>query len=90
MRDIQSSSGTFLNNRRLCAANHVSEPFQLHDNDIIQLGVDYQGGTQGKITLVLYYVWPLISYDLEIYRCVKMRLELNRNQQQTNNINKYK
>lgn len=45
---MESSSGTFLNSRRLCGPNQKSQPFQLHDNDIIQLGVDYQGGTQGK------------------------------------------
>ncbi|CAO3567321.1 unnamed protein product [Mortierella alpina] len=39
----------------------------LKDGDVIQLGVDYQGGTQ------------------EIYRCVKMRLELNRSWQQQAN-----
>ncbi|KAI8367728.1 SMAD/FHA domain-containing protein, partial [Blakeslea trispora] len=60
IRDMQSSSGTFLNNRRLCSANQISEPFEIHNNDIIQLGVDYQGGTQ------------------EIYRCVKMKIELNK------------
>lgn len=48
IRDLESSSGTFLNSRRLCGPNQRSQPFQLHDNDIIQLGVDYQGGTQGN------------------------------------------
>ncbi|CAD6893585.1 unnamed protein product [Tilletia caries] len=37
-----------------------SSPFRIKDGDVIQLGVDYQGGTE------------------EIYRCVKMRIELNR------------
>ncbi|CEP11323.1 hypothetical protein [Parasitella parasitica] len=71
IRDLESSSGTFLNSRRLCGPNQKSEPFQLHDNDIIQLGVDYQGGTQ------------------EIYRAVKMRLELNKKEQQSENMNRY-
>ncbi|KAK4512894.1 uncharacterized protein ATC70_003604 [Mucor velutinosus] len=71
IRDLESSSGTFLNSRRLCGPNQRSQPFQLHDNDIIQLGVDYQGGTQ------------------EIYRAVKMRLELNKNQHQIENMNRY-
>lgn len=61
LRDAQSSSGTFLNNRRLCAANQVSQPFQLHDNDIIQLGVDYQGGTQGK--MVTNEAWLFHTYS---------------------------
>ncbi|GAN06789.1 SMAD/FHA domain-containing protein [Mucor ambiguus] len=71
IRDLESSSGTFLNSRRLCGPNQRSQPFQLHDNDIIQLGVDYQGGTQ------------------EIYRAVKMRLELNKNQERIENMNRY-
>lgn len=71
LRDVQSSSGTFLNNRRLCAPNQVSQPYEIRDNDIIQLGVDYQGGTQ------------------EIYRCVRMKLELNRANQNEATINHY-
>jgi hypothetical protein len=31
----------------LSLANHESAPVQLNNNDIIQLGVDYQGGAQG-------------------------------------------
>ncbi|KAJ8653095.1 hypothetical protein O0I10_011236 [Lichtheimia ornata] len=60
IRDTRSSSGTFLNHVRLSAPNQESKPFQLKDGDIIQLGVDYQGGYE------------------EIYRAVKMRIELNR------------
>ncbi|KAI9254450.1 hypothetical protein BDA99DRAFT_158014 [Phascolomyces articulosus] len=67
IRDTRSSSGTFLNHVRLSAPNQESRPFQLKDGDVVQLGVDYQGGTE------------------EIYRAVKMRLELNRTwQHQTN------
>ncbi|ORX56419.1 SMAD/FHA domain-containing protein [Hesseltinella vesiculosa] len=64
IRDTKSSSGTFLNHMRLSPPNQESRPFLLSDGDIVQLGVDYQGGTE------------------EIYRCVKMRVELNRPPQQ--------
>ncbi|KAK3809249.1 MAG: SMAD/FHA domain-containing protein, partial [Benniella sp.] len=67
IRDTKSSSGTFLNHARLSPPGVESKPAQLKDGDVIQLGVDYQGGTQ------------------EIYRCVKMRLELNRSWQQQAN-----
>ncbi|KAF8930144.1 hypothetical protein BGZ58_008437 [Dissophora ornata] len=67
IRDTKSSSGTFLNHTRLSPPGVESKPTPLKDGDIIQLGVDYQGGTQ------------------EIYRCVKMRLELNRSWQQQAN-----
>ncbi|KAF9146862.1 hypothetical protein BGX30_005072 [Mortierella sp. GBA39] len=67
IRDTKSSSGTFLNHARLSPPGVESKPTLLKDGDVIQLGVDYQGGTQ------------------EIYRCVKMRLELNRSWQQQAN-----
>ncbi|KAG0252221.1 hypothetical protein BG011_007115 [Mortierella polycephala] len=67
IRDTKSSSGTFLNHVRLSPPGTPSVPTLLKDGDVIQLGVDYQGGTQ------------------EIYRCVKMRLELNRSWQQRAN-----
>ena len=60
IRDLKSSSGTFLNHIRLSGATMESRPYPLRDGDILQLGVDYQGGTE------------------EIYKCVKMRVELNR------------
>ncbi|RHZ78301.1 hypothetical protein Glove_166g198 [Diversispora epigaea] len=63
IRDTKSSSGTFLNHVRLSAPSAESKAFQLKDGDVVQLGVDYQGGTE------------------EIYRCVKMRIELNRSWQ---------
>ena len=60
IKDTKSSSGTFLNHIRLSGPGLESKAFPLKDGDILQLGVDYQGGTE------------------EIYRCVKMRVELNR------------
>ncbi|KAK4051220.1 hypothetical protein OIV83_003042 [Microbotryomycetes sp. JL201] len=67
IKDTKSSSGTFLNHIRLSAPNVESRAFPLKDGDVLQLGVDYQGGTE------------------EIYRCVKMRVELNRAWQRGNN-----
>ncbi|KII85624.1 hypothetical protein PLICRDRAFT_115782 [Plicaturopsis crispa FD-325 SS-3] len=46
VKDTKSSSGTFLNHVRLAPANAESRPHQLRDGDILQLGVDYQGGTE--------------------------------------------
>ena len=60
IKDTKSSSGTFLNHMRLSAPNAESRPFALKDGDVLQLGVDYQGGTE------------------EIYKCVKMRVEVGR------------
>ncbi|KAF8749276.1 Forkhead associated domain [Rhizoctonia solani] len=70
IRDTRSSSGTFLNHTRLSAPNIESRPTELHDGDIVQLGVDYQGGAE------------------EIYRCVKIRVEVGREwQREANEFN---
>ncbi|KAF9648335.1 SMAD/FHA domain-containing protein [Thelephora ganbajun] len=67
IRDTKSSSGTFLNHVRLSPANSESRPFELKDGDVLQLGVDYQGGTE------------------DIYKCVKIKVEVNREWQATPN-----
>lgn len=60
IRDVRSSSGTFLNHQRLAPASTLSKDTLIHDGDVLQLGMDFRGGTE------------------EIYRCVKIRIELNR------------
>ncbi|KAG6878838.1 hypothetical protein C0992_007281 [Termitomyces sp. T32_za158] len=67
IKDTKSSSGTFLNHVRLSPANTESRPFQMKDGDILQLGVDYQGGTE------------------DIYKSVKIRIELGREWQSAAN-----
>lgn len=46
IRDTKSSSGTFLNHLRLAPAGALSRPFALKDGDVLQFGIDYQGGVQ--------------------------------------------
>lgn len=46
IKDTKSSSGTFLNHVRLSAAGTESSPSELRDGDLLQLGVDYQGGNE--------------------------------------------
>ncbi|KAG0746277.1 hypothetical protein G6F57_005154 [Rhizopus arrhizus] len=46
IRDIGSSSGTFVNRLRLSPPNHESQQQEVKDGDIVQLGVDYQGGIE--------------------------------------------
>ncbi|KAG2234807.1 hypothetical protein INT48_006724 [Thamnidium elegans] len=48
IRDTRSSSGTFVNRARLSPPNQESKPFLLHHGDVIQLGVDYQGGIEDE------------------------------------------
>lgn len=47
VRDIGSSSGTFLNKMRLSPSGKGSRPYPLKDGDIVQFGVDYKGKTEG-------------------------------------------
>ncbi|KGQ07648.1 E3 ubiquitin-protein ligase DMA2 [Beauveria bassiana D1-5] len=60
IKDVKSSSGTFLNHIRLSPPSQESKAFAVNDGDIVQLGIDFKGGEE------------------MIFRCVKMRLELNR------------
>lgn len=46
IRDTKSSSGTFLNGVRLSVAGEESKEWCVRDGDMIQLGVDYQGGEE--------------------------------------------
>ncbi|CAZ83821.1 unnamed protein product [Tuber melanosporum] len=60
IKDVKSSSGTFLNHIRLSAPGVESRAYPLYDGDILQLGIDFKGGEE------------------QIFRCVKIRVELNR------------
>jgi len=71
IKDTKSSSGTFLNHVRLSPANQDSRAFELKDGDTLQLGVDYQGGTE------------------DIYKCVRIRVEIGREWQASANAFKY-
>lgn len=46
IKDVKSSSGTFLNRIRLSQPNEESKPFKIKDGDIIQLGIDFRGGEE--------------------------------------------
>jgi pSer/pThr/pTyr-binding forkhead associated (FHA) protein len=70
IKDVKSSSGTFLNHIRLSPPSQESRAYPVNDGDIVQLGIDFKGGEE------------------MIFRCVKMRLELNRGWQ--NKLNTFK
>jgi pSer/pThr/pTyr-binding forkhead associated (FHA) protein len=70
IKDVKSSSGTFLNHVRLSSPGSESKPFPVKDGDIVQLGIDFKGGEE------------------MIFRCVKIRIELNRGWQ--NSLNSFK
>ncbi|KAI9678601.1 MAG: hypothetical protein M1817_005658 [Caeruleum heppii] len=67
IKDVKSSSGTFLNHIRLSQPNTESRPWPVNDGDVVQLGIDFKGGEE------------------MIFRCVKIRVELNRGWQKALN-----
>ncbi|KAJ5757519.1 uncharacterized protein N7511_006213 [Penicillium nucicola] len=46
LKDVGSSSGTFLNHMRLSQPNMVSRLYSIKDGDIVQLGIDFRGGEE--------------------------------------------
>lgn len=46
IKDVKSSSGTFLNHIRLSQPSIESRPFPLNDGDVVQLGIDFRGGEE--------------------------------------------
>ena len=74
VKDTKSSSGTFLNHVRLSIANTESRPFQIKDGDILQLGVDYQGGAEDiyksvKIKIEIGREWQASA---NAFKCVPL------------------
>ncbi|KAF2485905.1 SMAD/FHA domain-containing protein, partial [Neohortaea acidophila] len=46
VKDVKSSSGTFLNHVRLSSPGQESRPFPVNDGDVVQLGIDFKGGEE--------------------------------------------
>ncbi|CAI7634486.1 hypothetical protein N7533_004715 [Penicillium manginii] len=46
VKDVGSSSGTFLNHMRLSQPGMVSRLYSIKDGDIVQLGIDFRGGEE--------------------------------------------
>ena len=46
IKDVKSSSGTFLNHIRLSQPGAESKPYEVHDGDLVQLGIDFRGGEE--------------------------------------------
>lgn len=46
VKDVGSSSGTFLNHMRLSQPNMASRLYTVKDGDIVQLGIDFRGGEE--------------------------------------------
>ncbi|KAI4107107.1 MAG: hypothetical protein L6R37_001808 [Teloschistes peruensis] len=46
IKDVRSSSGTFLNHIRLSQPSVESRPYPVNDGDVVQLGIDFRGGEE--------------------------------------------
>lgn len=46
IKDVRSSSGTFLNHIRLSPPGEESRPYAIKDGDLVQLGIDFKGGEE--------------------------------------------
>ncbi|CCE79412.1 Piso0_001473 [Millerozyma farinosa CBS 7064] len=78
LKDCKSSSGTFLNHIRLSRASEESTLMPLMDGDIIQLGMDYRGGTEEvyrcvKMRCEFNKSWQrkVNNFNLEIHQKLK-------------------
>lgn len=46
VKDVKSSSGTFLNHLRLSPPGQESRAYAVNDGDVVQLGIDFRGGEE--------------------------------------------
>lgn len=65
-KDVGSSSGSFLNRLRLSPSGKDSRPYPLKSEDLIQLGVDYQGRQEGiRLPTIEIYKAVLIKVFID-------------------------
>ncbi|CAO3583639.1 unnamed protein product [Absidia cylindrospora] len=67
IKDTGSSSGTFLNTKRLSLANRTSEPSELTDGDILRIGANYHGGLLEKYRCITLRVRIYCPPELNRY-----------------------
>lgn len=68
IKDVKSSSGTFLNHIRLSPPGVESQPTRLNDGDCIQFGIDFRGGAEE--------VYRCVRTRLEINRVFQQGAEV--------------
>lgn len=60
IRDVKSSNGTFVNGQRLSQENKESEPHELRDQDVLELGIDIV--SEDQKTVVHHKVAAKVDY----------------------------
>ena len=78
IKDVKSSSGTFLNHIRLSQPSVESRPFPVNDGDVVQLGIDFRGGEEMifrcvKIRIECNRAW---QKSLNNFKYVSMHLKI--------------
>ncbi|KAI9344786.1 hypothetical protein DFJ73DRAFT_615327, partial [Zopfochytrium polystomum] len=79
IRDVGSSSGTFLNRLRLSPSGRESMPYPIKSGDLIQLGVDYHGRQEGRLEgWICLFCRRYSRTDRieDIYKCIMMKIAL--------------
>ncbi|KAI8082907.1 SMAD/FHA domain-containing protein [Halteromyces radiatus] len=67
IRDIGSSSGTFLNATRLSPRNTVSEPYLLHDGDSLRIGTTYHDSHHDDYRCIIFLIRISLRPSLNQY-----------------------
>lgn len=96
LKDCKSSSGTFLNHIRLSPASQALTLMPLIDGDVVQLGMDYRGGTEEvyrcvKMRCEFNKSWQrkVNQFNLEIHQKLKnFAIGSNEDEPAVNPINK--
>lgn len=90
VKDVKSSSGTFLNHVRLSAPNEESPEVFMKDCDLLQLGVDYRGGSEEifrcvKVKIEVNYSWKKrgAKFSKEAHKKLKKLMNLNEKEELT-------
>lgn len=75
LKDLKSSSGTFLNHIRIAPASIESNDFLLKDGDTIQLGMDFRGGTEELYRCIKFRVELNKSWKLKASKYNKQLID---------------
>ena len=75
LKDLKSSSGTFLNHMRISPASSLSRDFLLKDGDTIQLGMDFRGGTEELYRSIKFRVGLNKSWKLKASKYNKQLMD---------------
>lgn len=93
IKDVKSSSGTFLNHLRLSPPGIESRAYPVNDGDVVQLGIDFRGGEEMifrcvKIRIECNRGWQKALNNFKyvvctMLRCMKLTMQQQKDPQAT-------